>query len=131
MEFRLGELFSGPGGLALGAFSASIKSNGEPFKIVHGWASDYDSDTQLTYTHNLCPENPETFYLADVRKINFSKLPKVDAFAYGFPCNDFSIVGEKKGFDGEFGPLYTFGLKVINKDRPKFFIAENVGGMSS
>ena len=131
MEFKLGELFSGPGGLALGAFSASVKSNGQKFKIVHGWASDYDPDTQLTYTHNLCPESPETFYLADVRKVNFSKLPKIDAFAYGFPCNDFSIVGEKKGFDGQFGPLYTYGLKVINKDRPKFFIAENVGGMSS
>ena len=95
MEFKLGELFSGPGGLALGAFSASVKSNGEKFKIVHGWASDYDPDTQLTYTHNLCAENPETFYLADVRKVNFSKLPKVDAFAYGFPCNDFG--GQEPG----------------------------------
>jgi DNA (cytosine-5)-methyltransferase 1 len=131
LEFKLGELFSGPGGLALGAFSASIKSKGETFKITHGWASDYDSDTQLTYTHNICPENPESFYLADVRKLNFSKLGKIDGFAYGFPCNDFSIVGEKKGFEGEFGPLYTYGLKVLNKHKPKFFIAENVGGMSS
>lgn len=131
MKFELGELFSGPGGLALGAFSASIKSKGKKFEIVHGWASDYDPDTQLTYTHNLCPKNPDSFYLADVRKLNVNKLPKIDAFAYGFPCNDFSIVGEKKGFDGEFGPLYMYGLKVIDKHKPKFFIAENVGGMSS
>lgn len=131
MEFRLGELFSGPGGLALGAFSTTIKSKGSTFKVVHGWASDYDPDTQLTYTHNICPDKPESFYLADVRKLDFNKLPKIDAFAYGFPCNDFSIVGEKKGFDGTFGPLYTYGLKVLNKHKPKFFIAENVGGMSS
>lgn len=131
MEFRLGELFSGPGGLALGAFSASVKSKGVTYKVVHGWASDYDPDTQLTYTHNICPDKPESFYLADVRKLDFNKLPKIDAFAYGFPCNDFSIVGEKKGFDGTFGPLYTYGLKVLNKHKPKFFIAENVGGMSS
>lgn len=131
MEFRLGELFSGPGGLALGAFSATIKSKGSTYKVVHGWASDYDPDTQLTYTHNICPDKPESFYLADVRKLDFNKLPKIDAFAYGFPCNDFSIVGEKKGFDGTFGPLYTYGLKVLNKHKPKFFIAENVGGMSS
>ena len=131
LEFKLGELFSGPGGLALGAFSASIKSKGKSFKITHGWASDYDPDTQSTYTHNICPDTPETFLLADVRKLNFSKLEKIDAFAYGFPCNDFSIVGEKKGFQGEFGPLYTYGLKVLNRHKPKFFIAENVGGMSS
>jgi len=117
--------------LALGAFSASVKSKGATYKVVHGWASDYDADTQLTYTHNICPDEPDSFYLADVRKLDFNKLPKIDAFAYGFPCNDFSIVGEKKGFDGTFGPLYTYGLKVLNKHKPKFFIAENVGGMSS
>ncbi len=131
MEFRLGELFSGPGGLAVGAFSASVKAKGEIFRITHGWASDYDPDTQVTYTHNICPKNPETFYLSDVKKLNFKKLNKIDAFAYGFPCNDFSIVGEKKGFEGKFGPLYTYGLKVLNMHKPKFFIAENVGGMSS
>lgn len=131
MEFRLGELFSGPGGLALGAFSASVKKKGETFRITHGWASDYDPDTELTYIRNFCPDRPESFHLADVKKLKIDKLDKIDAFAYGFPCNDFSIVGEKKGFQGEFGPLYTYGLKVLNKHKPKFFIAENVGGMSS
>ena len=131
LEFKLGELFSGPGGLALGAFSASVKSKGETFKITHGWASDYDPDTKLTYTHNICPDRPDTFYLSDVKKLDFSKLSQVDAFAYGFPCNDFSIVGEKRGFEGNFGPLYSYGLKVLDKHKPKFFIAENVGGMSS
>lgn len=131
MEFKLGELFAGPGGLALGAFSARIKVKGETYKIVHGWASDYDPDTQLTYTHNLCGKRTESFFLADVRKLKFSKLSKIDGFAYGFPCNDFSIVGEKKGFNGNFGPLYTYGLKILDKHKPKFFIAENVGGMSS
>ena len=29
-------------------------------------------------------------------------------------CNDFSIVGEHKGFNGSYGPLYTYGVKVIN-----------------
>jgi DNA (cytosine-5)-methyltransferase 1 len=131
LEFKLGELFSGPGGLALGAFSASVKSKGKTYRIIHGWASDYDLDTKLTYTHNICPEQPESFYLSDVKKLDFSKLSKIDAFAYGFPCNDFSIVGEKKGFKGQFGPLYTYGLKILDAHKPKFFIAENVGGMSS
>ena len=39
--YKLGELFCGPGGLAYGAVTADI---GDPrFKIVHEWATDYDS----------------------------------------------------------------------------------------
>jgi len=131
MEYRLGELFSGPGGLALGALSARVRTKNGTSKIVHGWASDYDEDTCATYRHNLCPSNPESVILEDVRHLNINKLSPIDGFAYGFPCNDFSIVGEKKGFEGDFGPLYTYGLKVLNRFKPKFFIAENVGGLSS
>ena len=42
-EFKLGELFCGPGGLALGAISARIDD--PKYKIVHKWANDYDEDT--------------------------------------------------------------------------------------
>ena len=131
MEYRLGELFSGPGGLALGAFSATVRSKGETYKMVHGWASDYDADTCETYAYNICGGDSQTVIHQDVRKLKIDALPNIDGFAYGFPCNDFSIVGEKKGFDGTFGPLYKYGLKVLNKFKPKFFIAENVGGLSS
>jgi DNA (cytosine-5)-methyltransferase 1 len=41
------------------------------------------------------------------------------------------LVGEQRGFDGKFGPLYTYGIKVINLFKPKFFVAENVGGIRS
>ena len=47
MVYRLGELFSGPGGLAWGAMHADI-DNGE-FRIVHAWANDYDESTCETY----------------------------------------------------------------------------------
>jgi DNA (cytosine-5)-methyltransferase 1 len=131
LEFRLGELFSGPGGLAAGAFRAKTTKNGKTFRVVHGWASDYDSDSCSTYVRNLCPKEPATVHCEDVRTLDVSKLTEIDAFAYGFPCNDFSIVGEKRGFDGEFGPLYSYGINVINRFRPKFFVAENVGGITS
>jgi DNA (cytosine-5)-methyltransferase 1 len=55
----------------------------------------------------------------------------IDGFAYGFPCNDFSLVGEHKGINGNFGPLYRFGLPILDEFNPKFFIAENVGGIKS
>lgn len=131
MEFRLGELFSGPGGLALGAMSATVTKGKKKFFVTHAWANDYDADTCVTYANNISPDNHESVIHQDVRKLKINSLGPIDAFAYGFPCNDFSIVGEKKGFDGEFGPLYTYGVKVLNKYKPKFFVAENVGGLSS
>lgn len=131
MKFKLGELFSGPGGMAFGALQAEVVKGKKKYSIEHAWASDYDSDTCLTYAKNISPDHPDTVKCVDVRKLKISSLTEIDGFAYGFPCNDFSIVGEKLGFDGEFGPLYTYGVKVLNRFKPKFFVAENVGGITS
>jgi DNA (cytosine-5)-methyltransferase 1 len=129
--FRLGELFCGPGGIALGAISSKIKTNNYNLSIEHAWANDYSEETCLTYRRNICPDNPDTVICQDVRKLDITKLPAINAFAYGFPCNDFSLVGKQKGFHGKFGPLYSYGVKVINYFKPLFFIAENVGGLAS
>lgn len=127
--FRLGELFCGPGGLALGATTAKIDN--PDYKIVHTWANDYDESTCKTYRRNICPNDPDSVICGDVRKLDINSLGEIDALAFGFPCNDFSIVGEQKGFDGKFGPLYTYGVKVLEKYKPQWFLAENVGGLKS
>ena len=132
MNFRFGELFSGPGGLALGAKSAKITVNGQVFSISHAWATDYDKDTCATYSNNICPDNPKSVVCHDIRKLRFGKLKSIsdiDALAFGFPCNDYSMVGKQKGMDGIYGPLYSYGVKAIRFFRPKFFLAENVGGL--
>lgn len=127
MIFRLGELFCGPGGLAWGAMNADI---GDPdFGIVHAWANDYDENTCQTYRHNICPGAPKTVYCKDIRKFDMEKLSPIDALAFGFPCNDYSVVGEQKGMDGVYGPLYSYGVKALKKFRPMWFLAENVGGL--
>lgn len=127
--YRLGELFCGPGGLAWGATNADIGR--DDFGIVHAWANDYDSDTCDTYRHNICPQDPESVIWGDVRKIDLENLPPISALAFGFPCNDFSVVGEQKGFDGKFGPLYSYGVKILKSHSPEWFLAENVGGLRS
>lgn len=127
--FKLGELFCGPGGIALGALNSRLQRQGVVYQMEHAWANDYDSDTCATYAANICPDSSETVICQDIRKLNIKELAPIDAFAYGFPCNDFSIVGEQKGFHGEFGPLYTYGVEIINRFKPKFFLAENVGGL--
>lgn len=127
MPFRLGELFCGPGGIAWGATHADI---GDPkFRIVHQWANDYDASTCETYRHNICPNAPQTVYHEDIRKFDMSKLAPIDALAFGFPCNDYSVVGEQKGMDGVYGPLYSYGVKALKKFQPQWFLAENVGGL--
>jgi DNA (cytosine-5)-methyltransferase 1 len=131
ISFKFGELFCGPGGLALGAVSAKCETKNNIYKISHTWANDYDIYSCKTYHRNICPDNPDSVICEDIRKLNIENLPSIDAFAYGFPCNDFSIVGEQKGFHGEYGPLYTYGIKVLNYFNPKFFLAENVGGIAS
>ncbi len=128
-KFRLGELFCGPGGLALGAITANIED--PEYKIIHKWANDYDLDTCRTYTRNICPEDEESVICGDVRKLDIESLGEIDALAFGFPCNDFSVVGEQKGFNGTFGPLYSYGVKVLKRYQPLWFLAENVGGLKS
>lgn len=127
--FRLGELFCGPGGLAYGAVHADIGIPG--FGIVHVWATDYDRAACDTYAHNICPDVPESVICRDVRELDLDGLPHIDAFAFGFPCNDFSVVGERKGFNGTFGTLYSYGVRVLRKQRPLWFLAENVSGLRS
>lgn len=127
MIFRMGELFCGPGGLAWGAMHADI---GRPdFSIVHAWANDYDENTCRTYRRNICPDMPDSVYHGDVRKLDLTQFAPIDAFSFGFPCNDYSVVGEQKGMDGVYGPLYSYGVKVLGLYRPQWFLAENVGGL--
>ena len=125
--FELGELFCGPGGLAYGAVNAGIEQTN--YRIVHKWAVDYDKDTCETYRRNICPEKPESVLCEDVRTLDMSRLEGIDAFAFGFPCNDYSIVGEQKGINGIYGPLYHYGIKALERFRPSWFLAENVGGL--
>ena len=66
-----------------------------------------------------------------MRTLDLEKLPPIDALAFGFPCNDFSVVGEQKGFSGTYGPLYSYGVRVLRSHHPQWFLAENVGGLKS
>ncbi len=132
IEFKLGELFCGPGGLGWAAKNARLVKDGNIYSIAHAWATDYDKDTCETYKNNICPEKSKSVLCQDIRKLNFEnllKISKVDALAFGFPCNDFSVVGEQKGIDGVYGPLYSYCVKALEFFKPKWFLAENVGGL--
>ena len=127
-ELRVGEMFSGPGGIGI----ALNRTQSEQYGFKHVWATDWDADTCRTYKQNVLKGNDDALSICeDVRKLDIDALPAVDGFLYGFPCNDFSLVGESKGLDGNYGGLYAYGVKYIDRVNPLFFFAENVSGLSS
>jgi DNA (cytosine-5)-methyltransferase 1 len=141
----VGELFCGPGGSGLGASMSRYESDDKIARIKHLWATDYDQDSCNTYKLNIEKYERETLGTnSDIQVINkdinssginvgdSEQFPYVDGLIFGFPCNDFSLVGESKGLSGKFGPLYKHGITVLNRtEKPKWFIAENVSGLSS
>ena len=136
MIFRTAELFAGPGG---GAYAAKqshfVDRNGVEWGFTHAWANEYDPDTVETYKLNILNDpDAKTVYCEDVRNFNLDddeKLGNIDALIFGFPCNDYSVVGKHKGLEGTYGPLYSYGVHVLKRYQPKVFVAENVGGLTS
>jgi DNA (cytosine-5)-methyltransferase 1 len=114
--------------MALGAHLAAQRVG---VNLRHAWANDYDRSTCDTYIRNIPFASNDSVLDGDVRDINLSELQPVDGFAFGFPCNDFSQVGEQRGTEGKFGPLYSYGVEVLNLHSPSWFVAENVGGLRS
>ena len=125
-SLRLGELFSGAGGMALGASWASYKGWG----FEHVWAIDIDRDSCQTVKENKVVRC-DRVKRQDVRNVDFAALPAIDGLIFGFPCNDFSAVGERRGISGQYGGLYKNGVQALSALNPKFFVAENVSGLSS
>lgn len=126
--FKLGELFAGAGGLSWGATHADIESD---TKIIHAWANDIAPSTCATYRRNICPDKPDSVICCDVRDLNFDKLEPIDALAFGFPCNDFSVVGKHEGLNGKYGLLYQYAVEALEHFKPDWFVAENVRGLAS
>ena len=105
MIFRNGELFSGPGGIALGAkMSGFIDKNGNQWGFKHQWANDFDQDTVDTFKLNILNDpDDKTTFCEDVAEFpigNKNILPDIDSLMFGFPGNDCSSVGERKGLNG-------------------------------
>jgi DNA (cytosine-5)-methyltransferase 1 len=139
MNFKLGELFSGPGGMALGAKMAAEEFAEEhkcKLPIEHVWGVDMDPNARNTYHQNLqgtgvCIDANAFVEDQDGHELTISSFDEISGLAFGFPCNDFSLVGEQKGFQGKFGNLYKAGIKAIVHSDPLFFVAENVSGIHS
>ena len=113
----VGELFCGAGGMGFGFKQAGF---------VARWGVEIDEDACSTYEANVAKS-----ICSKVEDVDFKLLSPVAGLAFGFPCNDFSLVGERKGTLGYFGGLYKEAIRALNEVRPFWFIAENVPGLMS
>lgn len=130
-KFKLGELFCGPGGMAIAAHTMEPVSgpNGD-FSIQHTWGVDFSKPAIDTFKANLGEDNGIQMDARTFVKEGLTADRKINALAFGFPCNSFSAAGEQEGLKSEkFGSLYKCGVAVLDAYQPKWFVAENVSGI--
>lgn len=125
--YKVISLFSGCGGMDLGfkgdfdVFGEHFKKN--PYQIIY--ANDINESACETYKYNF-KEEP---YCGDIKSIDINQLPNADIVIGGFPCQDFSLAGKRRGLSADRGRLYLNMLDVVKKVKPIAFVAENVDGI--
>jgi DNA (cytosine-5)-methyltransferase 1 len=87
------------------------------------FANDFDNNSEIIYKNNF---NNHNFINKDLNEIDVKDIPKHDLLCGGFPCQPFSIAGEKKGFDDSRSNVFFKILEILEFHKPNFIILENV-----
>lgn len=119
MEVNFIDLFSGMGG-----FHQAIK-NIKEIKSNLILSSDINKNCQKVYDLNFNCKTQNDFTKIDFTNINFNTL-----FG-GFPCQPFSVAGNRLGLDDTRGTLIYDLIKLIELKKPKLICLENVKGLKS
>lgn len=118
---RIGTSFSG-----IGAIEYAFKRLGLRTEIL--FAGDIEPNCKRAYFANY--DVTEERWHNDIYQFNAKPYRnKVDLFVGGAPCQAFSIVGNKLGFEDTRGTLFREFARVVKECRPKVFIFENVQGL--
>jgi DNA (cytosine-5)-methyltransferase 1 len=118
-QYRVGCLFS-----AIGGFCRAFDEAGA--SVV--WVNERDKHATATFTLNF----PQVRCIdKDVQDLSVhgDKLEPVDILTAGFPCQPFSVAGEKLGFQDERGLLFLHIIRIIRefgRNKPKMLLFENV-----
>lgn len=117
-SFSFIDLFAGLGGIRLGFERAGAKCV---------FSSEWDKSAQQSYFANF-GEIP----YGDITRTDSSEIPHFDILCAGFPCQPFSIIGDKQGFRHETQGTLFFEIERILRDKsPKAFMLENVRNLIS
>lgn len=100
------------------------------------WANDFDKNASHTFAENF----GDPIVCGDIVEILNGTYPsaedprmptKADVVLGGFPCQDFSLAGKRKGFNASRGLLYQSMVETVRRLRPAIFVGENVKGLLS
>lgn len=112
------DLFAGIGGIRLGFESVGKE------KIETVFVNDLNEKCAETYKKNFSGDVDMT--VSPLETIPIRKIPGFDLLLGGFPCQAFSIAGQKKGFEDARGTLFFHIAKIIKEKKPYAFLLENV-----
>lgn len=117
---KTGSDFSG-----VGAFDQALIRLGINYKTI--FACDMDKYARQTYIENYGEPDyfPEDVYNRDIPK------EPLDLYMTSPPCQAFSLAGNRKGEDDKRGVLFYNSYEFIMKNKPRYFIFENVKGLLS
>ena len=91
------------------------------------FSSEWDKFSQKTYAANF-GETPH----GDITQISEREIPKFDVLLAGFPCQPFSTIGKRQGFDHPTqGTLFHDVIRIMRHHRNRAFLLENVAGLKS
>ena len=117
-KFTFIDLFAGIGGIRLGYQALGGKCV---------FSSEWDEAAAKTYEANF-GARPH----GDITKIPPEDIPDFDVLLAGFPCQPFSIIGDKEGFAHETQGTLFFNIeKILVAKRPKAFMLENVRNLTA
>lgn len=134
------DLFAGIGG-----FHIAFSNLGAECVFVN----EFDSNARKTYEHNFTKRNEklfsdekkEPFFWKSIKKITLSDtkqpesvwkknilsiIPEFDILCAGFPCQPFSNIGKKRGFEDSRGTLFNDIERIMIARKPKVIFLENV-----
>ena len=118
MKLKYFSTFTGIGGLDWGLEKMGAK--------CVGFSEIKESSIKIYNGHYPKHEN-----FGDITKIDPKKLPDFDIFTGGFPCQSFSIAGDRKGFKDRRGQMIFFIYDILKAKKPEYLVLENVKGIST
>jgi len=120
-RLKVGTDFSG-----IGAPEMALNNLGIDYEQV--FSCEIDKYARQSYL--AMHQAPGKFY-NDITQRDHKEVEQLDLYVAGFPCQAFSIAGQRKGFDDVRGTLFFNVAEFIRIDQPKMFILENVKGLLS
>ena len=113
---KVGSLCTGYGGLEMGLQQAF----GD---IDLRFVSDIDKNVNKLLAHH----HPNIPNLGDLTKVNWSQVEQIDLLCAGYPCQPFSLAGNRKGEEDE-RAIFEYIADGISVSRPRYLFLENVSG---